>query len=464
MKTNKEIEVLEKQMFKDTYRLQYHLMPPVGWLNDPNGSCQFKGTYHFYYQYAPTNPLGATKYWGHYTTKDLCTYQKQPVALFPDCPRDKDGVYSGGTYIEEDMMYIFYTGNVKYPGNHDYILTGREHNTMLVTSKDGITFSEKQCLLTNDDYPKDLTVHVRDPQVIKKDNQYYMFLGARTKKNSGCCLIYTSTNLYDWTYFKRLETEETFGYMWECPSFVEIDGTQILICCPQGVPQDGYQYEAIYQNGYFIIHDDFRKDCTLSPFIELDYGFDYYANQVFQDQQGRNIMMGWMGLPDVEYTNPTVSSGWQHALALPRVLSLQEDQLYQYPVKEIEALRKNKKEVVVFANERFQCTQNVFEMHIDNVETDFKIELFNDMVLEYSETLFTLTMGKSGFGRTSKHIEIDKIHTITIFSDASSLEVFINHGQKVITTRVYDRMESPTMISNTELHVIYYELESYIFE
>lgn len=31
---------------KDPKRLTYHLMPEKGWLNDPNGLCQFKGIYH----------------------------------------------------------------------------------------------------------------------------------------------------------------------------------------------------------------------------------------------------------------------------------------------------------------------------------------------------------------------------------------------------------------------------------
>ena len=48
----------------DKYRLAYHLMPPVGWLNDPNGLCQLNGEYHLYYQYSPTNANGGLKYWG----------------------------------------------------------------------------------------------------------------------------------------------------------------------------------------------------------------------------------------------------------------------------------------------------------------------------------------------------------------------------------------------------------------
>ena len=43
---------------KDPYRLKLHLTPPAGWLNDPNGLCQYHGTYHAFYQYVPENALG----------------------------------------------------------------------------------------------------------------------------------------------------------------------------------------------------------------------------------------------------------------------------------------------------------------------------------------------------------------------------------------------------------------------
>ena len=38
----------------------------------------------------------------------------------------------------------------------------------------------------------------------------------------------------------------------------------------------------------------------------VDRGFDFYAPQTFEDQQGRRILIGWMGIPDADYTNPTV--------------------------------------------------------------------------------------------------------------------------------------------------------------
>ncbi len=41
-----------KEWQDDGWRLKFHLMPPAGWLNDPNGLCQFRGEYHVFLQSA----------------------------------------------------------------------------------------------------------------------------------------------------------------------------------------------------------------------------------------------------------------------------------------------------------------------------------------------------------------------------------------------------------------------------
>lgn len=54
----------------------------------------------------------------------------------------------------------------------------------------------------------------------------------------------------------------------------------------------------------------------MKEFQEWDMGFDFYAPQTFEDAKGRRILIGWMGLPDVEeeYTNPTAKDeGWRTA-------------------------------------------------------------------------------------------------------------------------------------------------------
>ena len=47
------VESLGKEtVAADPHRQRFHLQPPVGWLNDPNGLCVYSGQYHAFFQYS----------------------------------------------------------------------------------------------------------------------------------------------------------------------------------------------------------------------------------------------------------------------------------------------------------------------------------------------------------------------------------------------------------------------------
>ena len=331
------VESLGKEtVAADPHRQRFHLQPPVGWLNDPNGLCVYSGQYHAFFQYGPFDVNGGVKHWGHAVSTDLLHWEQLPVMLYPDEPFDCHGAYSGSALVEDGTMYLYYTGNVKHPGNFDYIKEGRGHNVCLAVSKDGVTLDSKQCLLTNRDYPAGLTCHVRDPKVFAYEGRYYMVLGARTLEDKGEVLVLESTDKLRWTHINTLTTPEPFGYMWECPDLFCLDGQWYLAVSPQGI-----QCQNVYGCGWFAIYGDWRGDCTLSEFHELDAGFDYYAPQSFVDGNGYRIQIGWMGMPDADYGNaPTVAYGWQHCFTVPRVLTAGPDgTLLQNPVPELDAQR-----------------------------------------------------------------------------------------------------------------------------
>ena len=108
----------------DPYRQRFHLMPPAGWMNDPNGLCRCGEWYHVFYQYGPFDPTGGVKLWGHYRSRDLLRWEQLPPMLYPDQPWDIHGVYSGSALVEDGTMYLYYTGNVKHAGDYDYITSG----------------------------------------------------------------------------------------------------------------------------------------------------------------------------------------------------------------------------------------------------------------------------------------------------------------------------------------------------
>ena len=433
--------------WSDKWRLGLHLMPPTGWLNDPNGLCQFQGVYHVFFQYSPDNPEGGRKCWGHYTSTDLLEWQYAGIVLSPDAEFDRNGVYSGSAVVSEGEMYLFYTGNVKLEGDYNYITDGRQSNTVLTGSEDGLNFGEKKCLMTNEDYPDHLTCHIRDPKVVTgksigiEDDNYYMFLGARTKDDRGEVLVYKSPDLESWEHTNILTGEKRFGYMWECPDAFMLGEKKILSVSPQGVETRGIDYQNVYQSGYFELDGSFDGTYRLKNFREWDRGFDFYAPQTFLDEQGRRLLIGWIGMPDdQEQCNPTVKDGWQNALTVPREVFLKDEKVMQYPAEELLSLRKEEQTLEPGkASDKMQC----YDIEITMLEnTDMTLVISDGITLCYSRSdkMFTVTFLEEqnlGYGRKSRAVYLDECRSVRILADTTCLEVYLNGGEEVFTTRFY---------------------------
>lgn len=420
----------------DPHRQQFHLQPPVGWLNDPNGLCVYGGQYHAFFQYGPFDVTGGVKHWGHAVSKDLLHWEPLPVMLYPDEPFDCHGVYSGSALIEGTEMYLYYTGNVKYPGSYDYIKQGRGHNVCLAVSHDGKTVASKQCLLYNKDYPAGLTCHVRDPKVFAYEGKYYMVLGARTLEDKGEVLVLESTDKLHWNHINTLTTPEPFGYMWECPDLFCLDGQWYLAVSPQGI-----QCQNIYGCGYFAVYGDWRAHCTLGEFHEMDAGFDYYAPQSFVDENGRRIQIGWMGMPDADYGNaPTVAHGWQHCFTVPRLLTKGENgTLLQTPVPELDARRSAA--ALTLRNGEEASLSPCFDLTAAPAG-DFVLTVAHGVELVYTEQdstcVLQFTDPAQASGRTQRRTKLSApCRSVRVVGDRSSLEIFLNDGAAVFSTRYY---------------------------
>ncbi len=415
----------------DPYRQRFHLMPPVGWMNDPNGLC-FDGTfYHVFYQYGPFDARGGVKFWGHYRSRDLLHWDSLPPMLCPDELWNVHGVYSGSTLVEDGKLYLYYTGNVLHGGEHDYTHSGREQNTALAVSGNGVTVDSNELLMRNCDYPDGLTCHVRDPKVWAQDGHYYMVQGARTNDGRGEVLVFESTDKRHWTHINTITTAEKFGYMWECPDLFCLEGQWFLAVSPQGVTQQGNHYQNVYSCGYVLLYGDFRGDCMLGAFRELDFGFDFYAPQSFSDGK-RRLQFGWLGLGDIPYTNPTVENGWQHCLTVPCELHRKGEHLRRIPAPELAALR----------GERIEPEKaQVFDLE-SATRLSGRLVIRGSAVIEWEPGLLTLTFVHSGAGRDMRRADIGQVRNIRVLADCSSLEIFVNDGEAVLTSRYYPAPQS----------------------
>ena len=437
----------------DQWRQKLHLEPPAGWLNDPNGLSWFGGYYHVYFQYSPDSALGkGRKCWGHFQSSDLLNWEFTGTVLFPDLPEDRSGVYSGCGFVKDDTLYLFYTGNVKEEGDHDYIRSGRGANVILVTTKDGRTMSEKRVLLRNADYPPYCSCHVRDPKVWEENGSCRMVLGARTLDDEGCVLFYRSEDLLEWTFEKKVSIPG-FGYMWECPDYFTLpagadqqtgagsgskgaagSARTYLSVSPQGVPHEEYRFQNVYSAGYFAFDGE-----EVGEYREWDLGFDFYAPQTFEAPDGRRLLIGWMGIGDIPYTNPTTELGWQHCLTLIRELSAGDDYgIVQKPIRELLSIRGEG--VPVRAGAILRATFP-FDMElVPGTPTEpCAVTVRNDVRIAWENGVLELrfTDDSVGCGRTVRKARLAELSELRLIVDRSSLEVYANGGALVMSTRFY---------------------------
>ena len=458
-------QVVERTANPGRFAQTFHLVPPVGWLNDPNGLCQLGDTYHAFFQYSPFSAEGGVKMWGHCTSHDMVRWTYEGTALYPDQPVDVGGVYSGSAYVEDGVMHVFYTGNVKREDEdgYDYVNAGREANTVHVTSTDGNTFGPKKLVMANADYPGDDTEHVRDPKVWRDGDTYYMVQGARKKDDTGEVLVFSSPDLMHWELCNRITSNTRFGYMWECPDYFELSDTgafaardqvKVLSVSPQGLHGGDWDRRNVYQSGYFVLLGDVTSTCTLMPFALWDAGFDFYAPQTFQADDGRRILIGWMGMPDEKtYTNLTVRDGWQHCFTIPREVTAKYGRVLQWPVRELEAYRTTER---VGEGSLEVAGSRAFDLLVEDVDSDqpLTITLAGQMQLTWRERRFEMRfldegMESTGAGRKSRFEYLDELRNVRVVGDVSSVEVFVNDGELTFSSRYYPEhyslsVEAPT--------------------
>ena len=431
------------------YRLGFHIAPQRGWLNDPNGLCQFRDAYHAFFQYNPEWPERDTKHWRHFVSNDLFHWSDHGTALVTDIPEDRSGVYSGSAFVERgtasdggDLMCLYYTGNVIYEGGkeagYDYVHSGREANEILVTSEDGEAYSAKNVLLRNADYPDVCTEHVRDPKVWEQGGTRYMLLGARDLDDEGFCLLYESADGIEWHIKSQIYSEHKFGFMWECPNVVLGESKDFLAVCPQGLASEELRWQNLWQAGYFPLDDSILNTVLVdeSRFVEWDHGYDFYAPQIFTDEAGRQILIGWMGSFGQDWTVTPYGLDWCHCLTVPREIRIGVDgSLRQLPVAELDALREEP--VTLAPNTAVTLAAHRADLLLEGIVGEGSLVLDGALSISYAKGLLTVAFADADVaaGRPARSVPVEGLSDLRVLVDTSAVEIYANGGAHVFSTR-----------------------------
>lgn len=446
------------------YRLKYHLMPPIGWMNDPNGFSYYGGYIHLYYQHYPYQAAWNDMYWGHAVTKDFIVWEDKPIALAPDKEYDKAGCFSGTAIQEDGIQYLMYTC-VKKEEKKDI------QQQAMAYSKDGITyekFAENPVITTKQlpetIYPSDF----RDPKIWKEKDIYYCAVVAMDCNVGGRLLLYTSNDLKHWEYqHDIMQPDKTLGTMWECPDYFTLDGEEIVFLSIIDLQTKGYEFwnkqACVMVTGTFDKEKIKFSDYQIK---EIDFGFNFYAPQTMLLPDGRRIMTAWMQAWEETMPTQQLNHLWAGAMILPRELRIKQGVLYQKPVKEIEKYRRNEiiYHTVSLSEKRIRlpevsgsCLELEAEFEINEAQ-EVSICMFAGKKGSKTDPGAILTYNKQKqeliFSREQTGIKIqckdyekpsyrkvfykaEKQLKYRIFIDTCSVEIFVGDGEITITSLIF---------------------------
>ncbi|WP_159122559.1 glycoside hydrolase family 32 protein [Escherichia coli] len=427
----------------------FHLAPPAGWMNDPNGLIYFNGRYHAFFQHHPASAYQGPMHWGHATSTDMLHWQHEPIALAPGDKYDRDGCFSGSAVDDDGVLSLIYTGHICLDdrGNDSII---REVQC-LATSHDGIHFEKQGCVLT----PPEGIMHFRDPKVWHEDGSWWMVIGARDASDNGQVLLYRGTSLRDW-HLEHVLAHSAAGksYMWECPDFFRCGNFHWLMFSPQGMPPSGYRFRNLFQSG--VLAGSWKPGSVFAlkgGFKELDYGHDFYAPQSMLAEDGRRIIMAWMNMWDSPV--PTRSEAWAGCLTLPREVFERDGRLCQRPVREVESLRKKcqplspvRLQGLQLLTENVQAAELLVTWHtVDSHAEHYGVRLGDGLRLYVDNQAGRLVLWRyypeEGLdGYRSVELPDTEYLTLRIFLDRSSVEVFVNDGEATLSSRIYPQADS----------------------
>lgn len=426
----------------DTTRQTYHLEPPRGLLNDPNGLCFFDGLYYAFFQWNRFAKDHTHKEWGYFTSPDLAHWTFQGSALVPDQPYDQSGVHSGSAIVEDGEMLLFYTGSDK---SH-----GRRSSQCLATSRDGRTFVKRGVIVKT---PQGYTQHFRDPKVFRRtDGSFGMVVGAQRSSGKAAIALLTSDDARTWHLLGNLGTSGSFE-MTECPDLFDLGGTTVLSYCPQ--QRDNATDTCGESHAEWkVLPDGLSETVSLDGGSRTDLGFDFYSPQTFETPDGRRVMTAWMSrLTDEQERLLGEGCSHIHCLTLPRELSLRSGRLIQTPVRELygllgpDVLPAQTTHGIAF--EQLGSHSLCLRVHDGEGMGDLQVHSHGDAArIAFDAATGTLALARTDWstgGTERRTAPVGRLTSLEVWSDETSVEVFVNGGEAALSARIVPQGTSHTV-------------------
>jgi fructan beta-fructosidase len=456
-------------VYDEPWRPQFHFTPAKNFMNDPNGLVYYKGEYHLFYQHNPQGAEWGHMSWGHAISDDMLHWRHLPLAI-PEDPRYM--IYSGSAVVDWRNSSDLCAGT-----------DSRDPSCLVAIYTAAYKDSQKQHLaFSNDsgrtwsDYSANPVADLNQPDF--RDPKVFWYEPQKKWVTVAVFADETEVKILDSTDLKTWKLRSTFGPLgvakgqWECPDLFELPLDEnshakkwvMIVNRNPGAPAGGTGTE------YFVGRFDGAKFINETPAekeLWADYGKDFYAANSFADipaADGRRIWIGWIS--NWQYANTEPTQLWRGAQSLPRTLRLKTYpdgiRLVQMPIKEAQQLRMKQ----LFNGSGFSVQQAADKIRAANIKGD-TLEIEAELnPRDTGEMGFRLRKGQSeetlvGVTAKTHEVFIDRTRSglvsfspdfpgrhranlhwtspvkLHIFLDRSSMEVFANDGETVLTDRIY---------------------------
>lgn len=417
---------------------RFHIRPPLGYVNDPNGPIQIGGTTHLYFQYRPSTDIAVPVEWGHASSEDLATWRLHRPAMAPQ-PGGPDslGCWSGNTILEEDgTVRAYYSGHVDR--------TQFQPVVTAISSDGGATVGPPSLVGLMPEEDEGFTM-CRDPFVWRDAHGLHLLLGAAGPGERGSIRRYLR-GASGWEYVGILASMGRWqvagldaGEGWECPQLYDLDGRSVAVVSAWS-RETGPRH--------VLAFDPDRPEEA----ARVDQGPNFYAASAMRESPFGPLMFGWV----TEGRSPEwwQEAGWAGTISLPRTVGLgRGEQLHFAPVPTLERLR-------VGAAQSGECAEVGAQTELAVPHTAGRVVLrFGakervELVLDLDAGTLLIDGEHASDDRRADRWRVliedafdltSPAPAIRLFQDGSVLEVFTSGG-KVATARAYPTQAPPWRI------------------
>ncbi|MGA2248175.1 MAG: glycoside hydrolase family 32 protein [Verrucomicrobiota bacterium] len=404
------LPVVTGPLYRESLRPQFHftarqwtmnrLNPgpkEEGWLNDLNGLIYYDGEYHLFAQ-------RWWKCWLHAVSRDLVHWTELEPAFWEE--KSETGDQSGTCVVDYNNTSGLSPDKANPPLVAFWTRNDNRTHCICYSLDHGRTWKryEKNPILV---YPE------RDPKVFwyAPGNHWVMMMYGNNEYH-----IFTSTNLLAWE-----DAQHPIPDSYECPDFFEL---------PVDGNRDNMKWVLIQGNGKYSLGTfdgtQFKEETAR---FSCDIGPNFYATQTWGNTvtgDGRRIQAAWMR----DSTFPEMPFNQQVSFPCELTLrsTLNGPRIFREPIKEIELLHHGQDS---WTNRTLRADE-VLPLEpsgrLFHVRAEVSIPAGARLTFDIRGIPVILT-SKTIESGTSPASVSDKIKTVEILVDRTSIEVFVNHGE-----------------------------------